>query len=1152
MSLWLIVLWLGLFFAAVFAIAHRAERQQDKPLPLAVYVLALSVYCTSWTFYGSIGRASETGFGFLPVYLGPVLVFLLAYPLLAKLLRASRMQRTGSIADLIATRHGKDARLGAVIAALAFLALIPYLALQLKAISEGMLLLQGLPPGTRSGGGALAAFADPAFWITLLIALLVLLFGAQQSNAGQHRGLMHAIAAQGLFKLLVFLLAGVIILATLRGLASPADSHVLPAQWQEKLKPSHLLQADFWLLTLLSGLAIICLPRQFQVTFVENADPQHLRASRWLFPLYLLLINLFVLPLAIAGTQVFQGTSVEPDTYLLALPLSLGLQGLALLVFLGGAAAALSMLIVESMALASMCSTHLILPLLLKRQLARTGSSGDLASWLKPVRCACVLAVLLLAYLFYREVGAGQTLVGIGLMSFVAIAQFAPALLIGLYWTGGHRHGALAGIVAGFAVWLYTLILPALIQAGWFDPGLLSTGPWGLAWLRPQTLLGVQGLDPAAHATLFSLTINITLYIVTSLCSKASELDTLQANQLVKEIRLHEARQGRQGNHCRNLLEELAHFIPAEQLTRAQAWFVQRRHSPLDLDGPVDALTRHWAETLLAGVLGSAMARVVISNCLDMQEDGQRKAMLSEASQAIHANWEALRTTLDNVEQGVCMFDARYRLVVWNARFFALMNFPLELERAGSELEDFVRHEAVRGGLGAGKPEALISQRMQELTQCSGPLAGVRTQADGRIIAWLWRPLQQGGLVGTFTDITAQRKAAQLLEEKVQERTQALLASEAKLRDFAGSASDWFWETDAEFRFSSVSDRFFQTAGVEPSDVIGKTRWELAGYADPDSLPAHLAEHRRAMLCGETIRDFEYQLQRSDGRLLHLRVSGNPYFDQDGRMLGYRGTGADITDLIRSREELQRTERMASLGGLVAGIAHEINTPLGVGVTAISVVREELATILATMREGRLGRRQLEEFLQLAEDSVHATERNLVRAVDLIRSFKEIAVDQTSDVRREIRLASYLDEIVASLMPALRRGRHGMRCDCPPGIRVHTYPGALAQIIGNLVNNSLLHGFGEQEGGQITLSVSITPKGLQFDYRDDGAGIGPDVARHIFEPFFTTRRGSGGSGLGMHIVYNLVTEQLRGRIDVVPSQHGAHLRWILPQEAVRE
>ncbi|MBE9609036.1 PAS-domain containing protein [Chitinilyticum piscinae] len=1133
MSLWLAGLCIGAYFCLIFWFAHRIDHRPARPQPAWVYSLSLAVFCTSWTFYGSIGRAASSGWSFLPIYVGPALVFLCAQPFLQRLLHVCKSDHLTSIADLIAARHGKSPLVGAAVTLMALVGVVPYIALQLKAMSDSVEILNHYPL-TRALQHPEHFWQDIGFWVALLMAAFVILFGTRQTDASeQHRGMVGSVALESVVKLLAFVLAGGLILYAAGGWEGLSSRLAEQPQLQQRTDPAVLFSGNFWLLSLLAGLAIFCLPRQFQVGIVENTDPAHLRASRWQFPLYLLLINLLVMPLALTGLSVF-GSSQQADGYLLALPLQQQQPLVALLVFLGGVSAATAMIIVETIALATMASNNLLLPLLIRRHLAQDGAPHELARLIRPVRQLTILLVVLASYAFMRLVGASYSLVSIGLISFVAVAQFAPAILGALYWRQRQRNGALAGLLGGFSVWAYTLLLPAVAHSGGPGADILAQGLFGLSWLRPEALFGASWLEPATHALVFSLLLNSSLYIAVPLIFKNPAANSPTQN---KPAPL--------GSNA-HLLNELAHFFPAERLQAAQQELEKRRGQPLAADEPPDELTRRWAETQLTGLLGPAMARVVIAATLARHEQqADTHALLDAASQAIQANWDALRTTLDHLGQGVCMFDAEQRLAVWNARFFELMQFPLALERVGTALEEFIRHEAVRGGLGAGKPEALIQERLHQLAERFAILKGNRTLSDGRIVEWQWRPVAHGGLVGTFTDVTTQKRAEQWLEEKVTERTEALRQSERRLHDFASSASDWFWETDAEFRFTHVSERFFDYSGMHPDQVLGQTRWSLAGHADSVPLPPHLAQHQQAMHRQEAIRDFEYQLQGSTGKELHLRVSGQPWYDSDGRFCGYRGTGSDITELVNQRNDLLRSERMATLGGLVAGVAHEINTPIGVSVTANSVLEDELKHIRDSFDSGKLGKQQLGRFLDLADESVSATSRNLQRAAELVRSFKEVAVDQTTDEKRRIEVGAYLEEIRASLVPALKRSRHQFRIECPELIQLETYPGALAQIVTNLVNNSLLHGFDNREEGDITLRVLRDARGqVHFDYQDNGHGMDPATASRIFDPFFTTRRGSGGSGLGMHIVYNLVTQKLGGsiRVDSAPGL-GCRIAW---------
>lgn len=489
---------------------------------------------------------------------------------------------------------------------------------------------------------------------------------------------------------------------------------------------------------------------------------------------------------------------------------------------------------------------------------------------------------------------------------------------------------------------------------------------------------------------------------------------------------------------------------------------------------------------------------------------------------------DRLRATIANIDQGILMFDADMRLVVWNRRYLELLEMPEDIVRGGASIETLFRYNAERGEYGPGDPETQVADHMA-LAARNEAHHFERTRPNGIVLEVTGRPLPDGGLVTTYTDITEHRNARQLLEQRVKERTTEVRRSEERFRHLAESASDWFWETDSELRYSYFSERFYEVTGIAPDDVLGKTRRQMAGEAvkaEPEKWDHHFddLDHHRPF------RDLQYRLPVAGGREIFIQVNGTPYFDESGGFLGFRGTAADMSHIVESQKELVRAEKMAALGGLVAGVAHEINTPLGISLTAASHAKEQGERFRQLYDQGKATKSSLESFINTSDEALSALMTNLLRAADLIRSFKLIAVDQASDIRRRFDLAEYIREVLLSLQPHLRRTYHVVDVTCPEGLVLYSCPGAFSQILTNLVLNSLMHAFDEGCAGQIRIDVSVVGEEMVLVYGDDGKGMSADVASKIFDPFFTTKRGQGGSGLGMHIVYNLVIQTLGGQI----------------------
>lgn len=511
-----VVVLFGVAFFADRAARAGGARWLRSPL---TYTLSLSVYCTAWTFYGAVGNAARSGLEYLTIYLGPTLVFLGFWVLLRKLVRIGKAERITSIADLISSRYGKSSGLAVLVTLLAVTGTTPYIALQLQSVT---LSFAAFVPS----GGQPIDLNVTALWVAAGLALFTILFGTRNIDANErHYGVVTAIAVEAVVKLVALLAVGIFVVWGVSGglsdlllmiEASPV------AEWRPD--PSR------WVgLTCMSAAAIICLPRMFQVLVVENEDERYLSTAAWAFPLYLMAMSLFVLPIAVAGLAVLP-EGANPDLFVLTLPLALDQEMLAMLVFLGGFSSATSMVIVAAIALATMVSNHIVVPLWLSQQGTRATVSGDVRNVMILSRRLSIAAVLALGYTYFRVTGGTAALSSIGLVSFAGVAQVAPALLGALYWRGATRKGALAGILIGFIVWAYTLFIPAL---GLIAPAIMQEGLFGLSWLRPQALFGMIGVDPLIHAFFWSIALNSAGFLFVSLITFPSPIERLQGAAFV-------------------------------------------------------------------------------------------------------------------------------------------------------------------------------------------------------------------------------------------------------------------------------------------------------------------------------------------------------------------------------------------------------------------------------------------------------------------------------------------------------------------------------------------------------------------------------------------------------------------------------------------
>ncbi|MGU5582150.1 hybrid sensor histidine kinase/response regulator [Aeromonas hydrophila] len=757
--------YLGLLFLIAY-VADKNKRRRLKGQPL-LYSLSLAVYCTSWTFFGTVGQASESPWSPVPIYLGPMLVFLFGWRLLARLILVAKREHITSIADFIAARYGKSQRLAMVIALIAIMGILPYLVLQLKAIVTGLdlLMANSVPAGPTGNTAGLA------LGVALLLALFSILFGTRHLDATEHhRGMVVAIAFESVVKLLAFMAVGGFALWLI--LSKPSQARTLVASdfldAVVAVTPGSLLELAIY--TLVAMCAVICLPRQFHVTVVENNQGQDLHWARWLFPLYLFVMGLFIWPLALAGKQ-WVGAGMASDTYVISLPMSLGFDGMALLAFLGGTSAATGMVIVCTIALAIMVSNDLVLPVLLRR-FWQQGRDERLVRLLLQVRRGAILLILLAAWGLYLWLGDLTSLSRIGYLSFGAVAQFAPALLLGLYWRHGNRKGVYLGLALGVSLWFATLLA---------ESGLLAGSPLATL-LAPPDWPAFRDLSLGAWCIFLSLLLNLVGYVAGSLLSQAAVSERLQAANFVGKpsrdtTALYQARVS-----VKELEMLAARFVGSSRVKRAFGRFAGERGGTLAPQMQASAELIAHTERLLAGVFGTSSARLVLASALqgrNMQLE-EIATIVDEASDVFRFNRGLLQGAIEHMGQGISVVDRELKLVAWNRRYIELFHYPPGLIQVGRPIEEIIRYNAEQGLCGPGDVEAHVARRVAFMQRGSQHISA-RERPDGRVIEMQGNPMPAGGFVMTFTDITPFRDAERVLREanehleaRVAERTHEL------------------------------------------------------------------------------------------------------------------------------------------------------------------------------------------------------------------------------------------------------------------------------------------------------------------------------------------------------------------------------------------
>jgi Na+/proline symporter/signal transduction histidine kinase/CheY-like chemotaxis protein len=796
---WVVIVAALAYIGLLFLVASYGDRTRglgrDGRTRLLIYPLSLAIYCTSWTFFGSVGFASRTGFDFLTIYIGPALLIGLCSPLLMRVVRLAKTHNITSIADFIAARYGKGQAVAATVALIAIVGTIPYIALQLKAVSSSLeTILAHITPATDVTRPLLG---DIALFVALSMATFAVLFGTRHIDATEHQdGLMLAVATESIVKLVAFLAVGIFVTFWMFdgpvALFNEAMQRPTTAAIFSREPRIDTLVA----MTLLSFVAFIMLPRQFHVAVVENNNENEIKRAVWLYPVYLVLINLFVVPIALAGLLTFPTGSVDSDMFVLALPLQSGSNLFTIVAFVGGLSAATAMVIVESVALSIMVSNDLIMPLVLQRREALISGRENVGSLLLTVRRISIFAILLLAYVYYRSAGEAQ-LASIGLLSFAAIAQLAPAFFGGLVWRRATAAGAIAGMTAGFVVWAYTLLLPTLSDIGVIGERILTDGPAGLSMLRPQHLLGLD-LPPLVHGVAWSLLINILCYIGFSFRRAPTPIERIQANTFVPSDLTPISptfRRWRSSVTVEELTTTVARYLGEERTRSSLESFASTQRISLDPKDEADfRLVRH-AELILASAIGGASSRLVLSLLLRKRTVSTKAALklLDDANAAIQYNREILQTALDHVRQGIAVFDKELQLICWNRQFGEILDLPPSLIRVGVGLADIVRFNSRRGESAADETEEFVGAQLERyISGCEPFLA---RSALGVVIEVRANRMPDGGIVTTFTDITPSVEAAEALERsnetlerRVRERTEELTRLNAALAHAKGEA----------------------------------------------------------------------------------------------------------------------------------------------------------------------------------------------------------------------------------------------------------------------------------------------------------------------------------------------------------------------------
>ncbi|MFU8783462.1 PAS-domain containing protein [Aliidiomarina sp.] len=739
------------YIALLFLIALWGEKKHSLGYKISlhpwVYGLSLAIYCTTWTYYGAVGNAIDGGWSFLPILLGPILLYLFGMPVVRKLVAVSKQQNITSIADFVASRYGKSHKMALVVTLFAAAAVIPYIALQLKAVGISFNLLSELSPEASEN-----SFKE--LGVAILMAVFAIVFGTRRLEVTEYRsGMMLAIAFESTVKLVALCGAAVFAWMLFRSGSSASVAEQLAtldlaSGWTIR----GALTPEFFIQLAMAAGAILCLPRQFHVTVVDNVKLEHLSTARWLFPLYLVLTSMAIAALAVSGMALFGandmnvpgvGGEVDGSVYPLLIPFLHGQTWLAILVYIGGISAATAMVIVATLTLSTMISNDVVTPIWLTREGRRIPQPHRFSRRLIRVRRQAIVVVLLLGWACYHLWVAQLNLVSIGLLAFSVVLQLLPAILGGLFWRKGHAKGVYMGMIAGLLGWLFAVLLP-LTQ-----------------------LPASEAERVITHGTLISLALNTAAYVLFSYLAVPALVDRIQATAFVNPRKSGEpvrVSPGIQETRVADLLLLMETFLGVErceELLRAY-----ERHQPLNRHGAADTLFTDYAERAISGVLGAATARSLVNAALENRQLNLEEVVhfFDDTTQALQDQQSIMFSSLENLAQGISVVDRNLRLVVWNRRYLELFEYPDGMVQPGRPVADLIRYNAERGECGVGEIGELVEKRIRYMKQGS-PHRFIRRRSDGRVIEMVGNPLPSGGFVTSFTDVTEHIETQQALED---------------------------------------------------------------------------------------------------------------------------------------------------------------------------------------------------------------------------------------------------------------------------------------------------------------------------------------------------------------------------------------------------
>ena len=1104
-----------LYILLLFLIAYFSDKNKPKNISTRkkafVYSLSLAIYCSAWTFYGAVGSASTFGWQYIAIYLGPILMYTLGGSFIKRFIRISHQKNTTSISDFIATRYDRSLAIAALVTVIAVFATIPYIALQIKAVTVGIQVFSVDQSMTIDMGDGI--------YITIILIIFSILFGTRNINVTEHQyGMMNAIAFESIVKLVAFIFVGIFALYYI--LDGPKDLYntIVETPHLNSLFLSKIDTPTFIIQTILAASAIFCLPRQFHVSAVEYHQERDLKFARFIFPLYLLIFSLLIMPILVAGSKVLNTSLLNTDFYVLLLPISQGQGWLAVLVFIGGLSAATGMVVMAAVALSTMISNDLLLPIFLRLKTVYFIKNMDFNKWLLPIRRIAIILLLISSYFFLQFFGLTSSLGSYGLISFSAVIQFAPALVIGMLWRRANKQGAIAGLLVGISCWLY-FIWPA------FNGEVLGASGY---YFNNQSLL--------TEAVLISVSANIISIFLVSLNTRQSLTEKIQASvytqkhtpvfdEASKENNIREVRVSD--------LKAITSLIIGRQKTKT--FF--NNYSPVIRDDSqvVNQSLIEYAEKLLSSVIGAPSARDLLISTLRSQGMDADTAFnqLNTTSQALKFNRNLVSDTMSKISQGISVFNADHKLVEWNKRYFELMDYKKGFLKIGMDDEELIRFNAARGYFSPSMTDDQIDIRLKNVKDGSSFKYNNLTPS-GKVISVEGNGLPDGGYVTTYTDITDYENIVS--ELKFKEQQMAL---------YTDNVPALLAYLDKNMIFKFANKAFVNSFDLPKNKVIN--------HHIDTVYPKELLKIKKKYLnqaFNNNKQQFETSATKKDqGYFINTYI---PHSSKTGAINGIYIVSWDIT--ARRQAQLALEESNVTLENRVLLRTKELNSAIIALEEAKSVA--EKANKSKTRFMAAASHDLLQPFnaarlfceVLIKESSgmtnyqtelINKTDQSLNVAGNIISSLVEFIQLDSGNV--EPRKKSFpLQKLLTSLQEQFKEFSSKKSIDfqvLPSEFSVYSDPNLLYRILQNLVGNAVRY----TSAGRILITNRIKNNEIQISVWDTGIGIQKEFLNNIFEEFkqyHNPKIVTEEPGLGLGLSISQRTADMLGHRISVKSKFG--------------